>query len=155
MRKLILSAFIVFLLLVGTIVDAKEVTLQWDASIDAAYIEGYRIYMTETEGQYILVSGNPTENSLAGEVGKDVLVFVVTVPDEPCRRWFVVTAYNNLESDKSNEVCYSTMKPAPPTMLRGSPSVCKGDFDFNGSVDGIDLAIFSKNFGRTDCSGGQ
>ncbi len=33
-----------------------------------------------------------------------------------------------------------------------SVSVCEGDFDKDGDVDGSDLAIFSREFGRTDCS---
>lgn len=31
--------------------------------------------------------------------------------------------------------------------------VCEGDFDEDGDVDGTDLADFSADFGRTDCSG--
>ena len=31
--------------------------------------------------------------------------------------------------------------------------VCEGDFEFDGDVDGSDLAIFAADFGRTDCSG--
>jgi hypothetical protein len=31
-------------------------------------------------------------------------------------------------------------------------SKCFGDFDQDGSVDGLDLAIFAQSFGRTDCS---
>lgn len=30
--------------------------------------------------------------------------------------------------------------------------VCEGDFDSDGDVDGSDLAIFSADFGRTDCA---
>jgi hypothetical protein len=30
-------------------------------------------------------------------------------------------------------------------------SICKGDFDGDGDVDGSDLAIFAADFGRTDC----
>jgi hypothetical protein len=33
-----------------------------------------------------------------------------------------------------------------------APGVCKGDFDFDGDVDGSDLAIFAADFGRTDCN---
>jgi len=33
-----------------------------------------------------------------------------------------------------------------------APGVCKGDFDYDGDVDGSDLAIFAADFGRTDCS---
>jgi subtilisin family serine protease len=29
---------------------------------------------------------------------------------------------------------------------------CEGDFDFDGDVDGSDLAIFAADFGRTNCS---
>jgi hypothetical protein len=32
-------------------------------------------------------------------------------------------------------------------------SICKGDFDSDGDVDGSDLAIFAADFGRTDCVG--
>ena len=31
-------------------------------------------------------------------------------------------------------------------------SACKGDFDCNGVVDGLDLADFADSFGQTDCS---
>ncbi len=31
---------------------------------------------------------------------------------------------------------------------------CEGDFDGDGDVDGSDLAVFSEDFGRTDCSTG-
>ena len=30
-------------------------------------------------------------------------------------------------------------------------STCEGDFDFDGDVDGSDLALFAADFGRTDC----
>jgi len=30
--------------------------------------------------------------------------------------------------------------------------VCKGVFDKEGDVDGIDLAVFAAEFGRTNCS---
>ena len=33
-----------------------------------------------------------------------------------------------------------------------NPDACKGDFDNDGNVDGSDLAVFSTDFGRTDCS---
>ena len=32
--------------------------------------------------------------------------------------------------------------------------LCKGDFDQDGDVDGLDLAIFAEDFGRTDCDTG-
>ena len=163
MRKLILAMFVLFLLLAGTIVDAEEVVLTWESSIDDPYLQetrGYQIYMSETKGVYVLITENPDTNNQIGEVGRGVLTFTLTVPDEPCRRWFVVTALDTreLESVKSNEVCYNSFPaPAPPSNLQGSPSVCHADLDRNGSVDGIDavLAIraFSEEFGRTDCSG--
>ncbi|CAD7773511.1 Right handed beta helix region [Candidatus Methanoperedenaceae archaeon GB37] len=31
--------------------------------------------------------------------------------------------------------------------------ICEGDFDYDGDVDGSDLATFAADFGRTDCSG--
>ncbi|MHC4215234.1 MAG: binary toxin-like calcium binding domain-containing protein, partial [Planctomycetota bacterium] len=31
---------------------------------------------------------------------------------------------------------------------------CEGDFTCNGNVDGMDLAVFVEDFGRTDCTGG-
>jgi len=31
---------------------------------------------------------------------------------------------------------------------------CDGDFDLDGDVDGSDLALFSGDFGRTDCAVG-
>ncbi len=31
------------------------------------------------------------------------------------------------------------------------PEWCEGDFDGDGDVDGSDLAVFSADFGRTDC----
>ena len=34
-------------------------------------------------------------------------------------------------------------------------SVCEGDFDNDGDVDGLDLAVFAEDFGRTDCSTGD
>ena len=30
--------------------------------------------------------------------------------------------------------------------------ICKGDFDQDGDVDGLDLAVFAEDFGRTDCN---
>ncbi len=33
----------------------------------------------------------------------------------------------------------------------GLHSLCKGDFDEDGDVDGSDLAVFASEFGRTDC----
>ena len=30
---------------------------------------------------------------------------------------------------------------------------CEGDFDHDGDVDGLDLAVFAADFGRTDCGG--
>lgn len=142
MRKLILSVFILFLLLIGTVSEAQEVMLQWTASIDAPYLhpsEGYRVYMTELEGEY-------TSNNLIGSTGKNNLSFIATLPGDQAIRWFVITAVdtNYIESDKSNEVCTSDV-------ILG----CPGDFDKDGDVDGADLAIFSEDFGRTDCSGGQ
>ena len=32
-------------------------------------------------------------------------------------------------------------------------SVCKGDHDNDGDVDGSDLAVFTADFDRTDCEG--
>ena len=31
------------------------------------------------------------------------------------------------------------------------PPPCEGDFDYDGDVDGSDLAVFAADFGRTDC----
>ena len=31
-------------------------------------------------------------------------------------------------------------------------SICEGDFDCDGDVDGSDLAVFAADFGRTDCA---
>ncbi len=121
-----------------------------------SYLFGYRIYMSDTQGQYVLVSENPTTNNMVGDVGKDVLTFTITVPDEAGKYWFVVTAYNNLESEKSNEVyCNIVPRPAPPNSLQIISSDCMGDLNFDGDVDGNDLTLFSKDFGRTDCSGRQ
>ena len=36
--------------------------------------------------------------------------------------------------------------------ISGSP--CEGDFDYDGDVDGSDLAVFAADFGRTDCPPG-
>jgi hypothetical protein len=36
--------------------------------------------------------------------------------------------------------------------LRVAPSICEGDFEPDGDVDGSDLAVFAADFGRTDCS---
>ena len=33
-------------------------------------------------------------------------------------------------------------------------SQCEGDFDYDGDVDGSDLALFAADFGRTDCGSG-
>ena len=33
-----------------------------------------------------------------------------------------------------------------------TPPACPGDFDHDGDVDGTDLAVFSRDFGRTDCN---
>jgi hypothetical protein len=30
--------------------------------------------------------------------------------------------------------------------------ICKGDFDYDGDVDGTDLAVFAADFGRTNCA---
>jgi len=36
-----------------------------------------------------------------------------------------------------------------PDVIAGSP--CEGDFNYDGDVDGSDLAVFAADFGRTDC----
>ena len=30
-------------------------------------------------------------------------------------------------------------------------NLCEGDFDHDGDLDGLDLAVFATDFGRTDC----
>ena len=39
--------------------------------------------------------------------------------------------------------------------LRILPSICEGDFEPDGDVDGSDLAVFAADFGRTDCDTGS
>ena len=34
-------------------------------------------------------------------------------------------------------------------------SVCEGDFNNDGNVDGSGLAVFAADFGRTDCGTGE
>ena len=43
-------------------------------------------------------------------------------------------------------ICFGSMS----TVIAGT--VCEGDFDTDGDVDGSDLAVFAADFGRTDCS---
>ena len=152
MKKSILVILVICLVLFVPFAFAVDITLEWDASIDAPYIDGYRVYKTEVQGEYITVTDNPTENSMIWE--GTGLTAAITVPDGEYRCWFVVTAYNRLESDYSNEAKYSTKTPGPPANLRGeNPNMCKGDFDFDGDIDGTDMALFALDYGRTDCGG--
>ena len=40
---------------------------------------------------------------------------------------------------------------SPPFIGKYESTLCEGDFDYDGDVDGSDLAIFAADFGRTDC----
>ncbi|CAD7773487.1 hypothetical protein DMNBHIDG_00770 [Candidatus Methanoperedenaceae archaeon GB37] len=40
---------------------------------------------------------------------------------------------------------------SPPFTGKYESTLCEGDFDHDGDVDGSDLAIFAEDFGRTDC----
>ena len=154
MRKLMLISFMLFLLLVGTVSNAAEVTLIWDASIDAPYIRVYRAYKSEAQGEYVTASANPTENNMIWEGAG--LTCTVVIPDGQYECYFVVTAVDtrDMESDLSNEVKYDTKPPAAPGNLRGNPNLCMGDFNLDGDVDGTDLARGAKEGGRTDCNPG-
>ena len=39
----------------------------------------------------------------------------------------------------------------PPFTGKYESTLCEGDFDGDGDVDGSDLAVFAADFGRTDC----
>ncbi len=45
------------------------------------------------------------------------------------------------------------LAPISTSFALAPPAPCSGDFDFDGDVDGSDLATFSSDFGRTNCSG--
>jgi hypothetical protein len=116
MKTRILTVLAIFLLL-ATVAQAAEVTLQWDASTSAD-VTGYRIYQSDQSGQY----NRATQR--AAETTRDTLTATIVVPVEDGRRvYFVATAFDAAgnESGYSNECVWTVpdhTAPAPPPMLR-------------------------------------
>jgi hypothetical protein len=50
-----------------------------------------------------------------------------------------------------NSFYFSNTCDYTETNLNVTLAICEGDFDEDGDVDGVDLAIFAADFGRTDC----
>ena len=54
--------------------------------------------------------------------------------------------YAGYDGDSHGRIGYATNE------VSSIPSSCEGDFDDDSDIDGSDLAVFSANFGRTDCN---
>ena len=50
-----------------------------------------------------------------------------------------------------NFLIYFTLPALKKRVLIIAVALCEGDFEKDGDVDGSDLAVFSADFGRTDC----
>ena len=60
----------------------------------------------------------------------------------------------SLDNDDGENWCTSTTTFGDGdfgTPGKANDCLCEGDLDNDGDIDGSDLAIFSINFGRTDC----
>ena len=131
---------------------AGSITLGWDPNPPHELVTGYIVYMGPISKEDPLFTGYAVEV----DVG-DVTEGEMEVPAEygETGAFFAAIAYNaaGMKSDYSNEV---TLPAITPPVIRFSffegifrvePLRC-GDCDFDGDVDGIDLALFRKEFGR-------
>ena len=99
---------------------------------------GYRVfYSTTSGGPYALFDTTAdktyAEMSVTGLDPDNIYYFVVQTRTNPH-----LYNQNTVDSEYSKEVAATT-------------SICEGDFEPDGDVDGSDLAVFAADFGRTDC----
>jgi sulfur relay (sulfurtransferase) complex TusBCD TusD component (DsrE family) len=91
---------------------ASSVTLAWDAST-STNIAGYRVYYGPASRTYTntLTVGNATSTTISNLIAGATYYFTATTYDT-----------DNLESDFSNEVGYTNIVLAPPTIALTSPA---------------------------------
>ena len=91
---------------------ASSVTLVWDPST-STNIAGYRVYYGPASRTYTnaLTVGNATSTTISNLLNGATYYFTATVYDT-----------DNLESDFSNEVGYTNVALAPPTIALTSPT---------------------------------
>ena len=70
-------------------------------------------------------------------------------PWEVCAYQFRLQVWGRT-TDGYRHICYKEFNDHYYINI-GPQSLCKGDFDNDGDVDGSDLSVFASEFGRTDC----
>ena len=112
--------------------QGQSVTLAWDPSPSAG-VAGYRLYKGGASGAYtkVIDVGNVTSNRVSGLASGATYFFAVTTYDT-----------NNLESDFSNEICY-TVPSWSVTFAADSGTISTPLVASDGKIDqpvGTDLA---------------
>lgn len=110
MKKLLFVLCFALVFIISSVFAASSMTFEWDANTESD-LAGYRLYQSNTSGNYTFGVGNEVGSTLAGTE-------TLTISVEDGIWYWVLTAYDTdgFESEPSNEV--DTAPPVAPSGLR-------------------------------------
>jgi subtilisin len=113
---------------------------------------GVDVLSTVTGGSYEYLSGT---SQAAPHVTGTAALFINTpglLTNEDVRQKLQMTAIDLGDQGRDSVYGFGLVNAAAASF---ATDWCEGDFGHDGDVDGSDLAVFSADFGRTDCDQGE